>query len=200
MELRILNSTQLEQVYHQHMLEDFPKAERKSLATLQKHHRAGHYLCYGLYEDSSPQAPLLGYALLVCRPESAYLLLDYLAVVPERRDSGCGTAFLKLLQGACAAYRGILLEAEDPAAAADAQDAAIRQRRMAFYRRAGTRLMKLRCRLYGVDYRILCLPIAEEEQPDEETVKAALQGFYRLFSPPMLYRRFVRLTLPEEGC
>ena len=58
------------------------------------------------------------------------VLRDYLAAVSDERSAGHGSRMLGFLREACAEKGGILIEAEDPAFAADEADGEIRRRRI----------------------------------------------------------------------
>ena len=127
--VRKLNESALRGIYDAYMHEAFPPAELKPLAVMLRLMERGRYLCYGYYRNGR------------------------LAVTPELRGRGVGSAFLAALDavlgGVC-----ILGEVEMP----DSHDAglnAMRLRRIAFYERAGFSLTGAACRLYGVRYAII---------------------------------------------
>ena len=129
MEIRLLNEQQAEQIYRSYMVQDFPPSELKPFASVQGLMRRGLYEPLALYEDGA----LAAYAWLVVLPGCPGALLDYFAVLPERRGSGVGTRALQALAGHYAPSRQMLIiECEHPACA---PDPAAARRRVGFYLR-----------------------------------------------------------------
>jgi len=96
---------------------------------------------------------ITGFSILFVPPAQAFALLEYMAVAPERRNRGVGSALFKQTVERAGTPDGpsrvILLEVEsDRAAGADQQ---MRTRRQRFYRRLGC------VRIAGLHY-ILPLP------------------------------------------
>ena len=80
------------------------------------------------------------------------VLLDYFAIMPDKRGSGVGTEALKMLQKRYAGRR-FVLEIEDDAVPADNTEDRIR--RKSFYLRCGMDIMPYRVSLFGVEMLIL---------------------------------------------
>lgn len=92
MNLKELNNEDIEIIYNEHMIKDFPYGELKPLDVIQKLNKRKNYICIGLYNNNE----LLAYALLAS--SKSYLLIDYYAVCKEHRDEGIGSEFLSILQ------------------------------------------------------------------------------------------------------
>lgn len=150
-ELRLLDAAALRRVYREHMKADFPPAERKPLAMIERQVRTGQYDTLGLFQGEE----LLAYAFLWRDKEGRCALLDYLAVCRGGRGQGTGSAFLEQLKAHYGSFDGLLVEAEAEDHQAGAEDNAIRRRRIDFYRRCGFRLLDYRARLFGVTYSML---------------------------------------------
>ena len=148
---RLLDLAALRRIYRDHVKRDFPPAERKPLSAMERLCRAGRYDPLGYYVGDA----LLGYAFLWRDRSGAFVLLDYLAVCPEGRGQGLGTAMLEGLAGRCRDCRAVLVEAEAPGEDAAPEENALRLRRLNFYRRAGFRDLGWRVRLFGVWYVLL---------------------------------------------
>ena len=187
MELRPI--TDLEQWYARELTEAFPPNERKPLADIRALLEAGRYEALGLYDG----AALLGYANLWREPAvSGYVLLDYLAVCRDKpRGHGYGTAALRLLLDRCRDRRGLLVEVEAEEPGAEAEENALRRRRLAFYRRGGFRDLGYTARIFGVPYAMLV-----SGQSDQAEAAEAHRRLYHYEFSPWLYRRFIHI--PEE--
>ena len=155
MTLQKLDKKSIENIYKTQLVFDFPKDEVKPLATITNGFDKGVYNAYGLYEKGE----LLAYAFFIidknCR------LLDYFAVVNGKRGGGIGSKFIKLLKtelkGACEL---IIIESENPDTAQNESQKTTRLRRVDFYLKNGLCDTQTRAKVFGVDYKILTLPLS----------------------------------------
>ena len=108
-ELRKLDLDALHLVYRDHLTPDFPLAERKPLASMEKLFSAGRYEPWGLYREEE----LVAYAMMWRDPEGGFELLDYLGVCQGKpRGEGIGTVMMSYLMDHYSQAEGILVEAE----------------------------------------------------------------------------------------
>ena len=126
---------------------------------------------------------ILGYAFFVLR-EKDYLF-DYFAIAEERRNEGLGTLFLQQLSECIRGANCIVGEVEDPDRAGNESDRELQARRLQFYLRSGYRETGLSCKLFGVNYRILEVPTAEEHTTEE--LRTAYTELYRSMLPAVLF-------------
>ena len=176
--LRELGLDGLHHIYHEHLSHAFPRMERKPLSAMEKLMAAGRYEALGLYDGEE----LAAYALL----------WDDLAVCRDKpRGHGYGTAALRLLLDRCRDRRGLLVEAEAEEPGAEAEENALRRRRLAFYRRGGFRDLGYTARIFGVPYAMLV-----SGQSDQAEAAEAHRRLYHYEFSPWLYRRFIHI--PEE--
>ncbi len=184
--LNVLDDAQISRLYASGMRRDFPASELKSLAAILSMKHRGVYDALGAYgEDGVLEA----YALLY-RPEGQRIaLLDYLAVEPERRGAGVGSALLAQLQRHYATrVDALLIECERPKAAPDEAQA---RKRIRFYELAGAQMTDVRIWLFDVEYSILVLPCAQA-LPERDWA-AQMLAIYRQMLPGALYEQNVRL-------
>lgn len=146
MELMIPTPEQLREAYETDLKASFPPSELKPLAVIEALWAAGCYLPLCLYDGRER----LGECFL-WQGEAGWILLDYLAVTPERRSGGLGSLMLKKMRETYP-DQVILAEAETPAEAPDSRAA---ERRLDFYRRSGARLAAYDSRIFGVRYHTL---------------------------------------------
>ena len=150
-EIRLLDAAALRRVYRDHVKADFPPAERKPLAMIERQVRTGQYDTLGLFRGEA----LLAYAFLWRDKEGHCALLDYLAVCRGGRGQGTGSAFMEQLKAHYGGFDGLLVEAEAEDPQAGEEQNALRRRRIDFYRRCGFRMLDYKARLFGVTYAML---------------------------------------------
>lgn len=172
-EFRPLNREERAEVYVAHMACDFPDDELKPLPLLEQLIAVGINSFWGCFRDGA----LVGYYVLAHIQGSPLLLLDYLAVVPELRDTGCGTVILRQLQERLPAGQWLCIESERPESASEEEERRIRIRRVAFYRRGGAVRTPVHALLFGVDYALLVL--TREALPTAEEVERWYQQLYQ---------------------
>ena len=185
--LRPLSDAQTRLLYSHQMRRDFPESELKPLASILRMKAAGVYDVLGAHEGGT----MVAYALVYHPRQGRVLLLDYLAVEPERRGRGVGTA----LMGALKAYYEkmadvLLIECERPKAAPDERQA---RKRIRFYEGSGARLTSARVWLFEVEYSIMALPCAEAALPEGADWAQSILSLYRQMLEPEAYARNVRL-------
>lgn len=182
---RRLTLQQAEQIYIQYMKQDFAPDELKPFEMIRAALARGEYECLGFYDGER----FTGYAYLV-RLGKTYLL-DYFAIQADLRGSGYGSRILQMLRTEYADAESILIESENPDYAADKSDRADRQRRLRFYDKAGCLFTGVTVRLFGVEYKILELPVCGTHSPD--AVREAYMRLYRSFLSEERCRKYVFL-------
>lgn len=173
-EIRLLDAAALRRVYRDHVKADFPPAERKPLAMIERQVRTGQYDTLGLFRGET----LLAYAFLWRDKEGHCALLDYLAVCRGGRGQGTGSAFMEQLKAHYGGFDGLLVEAEAEDPQAGEEQNTLRRRRIDFYRRCGFRMLDYKARLFGVTYAML----ASGTLTDADAL-AAHRRHYRLDEP-----------------
>ena len=173
-EIRLLDAAALRRVYRDHVKADFPPAERKPLAMIERQVRTGQYDTLGLFRGET----LLAYAFLWRDKEGHCALLDYLVVCRGGRGQGTGSAFMEQLKAHYGGFDGLLVEAEAEDPQAGEEQNTLRRRRIDFYRRCGFRMLDYKARLFGVTYAML----ASGALTDADAL-AAHRRHYRLDEP-----------------
>jgi len=188
---KLTEQAEIARIYDEKMKQDFPPNELKPFSSILRAWEGRKYYCYVLETD----VEILGYAYFA-RNGCSYLL-DYLAIAGEHRDQGLGTVFLSQLADCFQATDCILVEAEDPDAAQNQQNAELRERRLNFYRKCGYRLTDVKTSVFGADYRILEAPTGKAHTA-EETAKIYAE-IYRTILPDRFYRSEFRIRCPDTG-
>ncbi len=163
-----------------YMEKDFPANELKPFSMIQKSFETGFMEGYGFYQQTEDGTEaLLAYALFVSIENM--MLFDYLAVVPEYRNSGVGSKFLAQLQEKLKGKDCIIGEVENPDYCEDETEKHTMQRRIAFYKRNGVRDTGVSGCVYGAEYRFFELEGFEEHTPEEALT--IMERFYRVYWP-----------------
>ncbi|MFG6337073.1 MAG: GNAT family N-acetyltransferase [Lachnospiraceae bacterium] len=191
-----LTEEEMTEIYHTYMKEDFPSDELKPLSHITRSMEAGFGFSLGIYDGKK----LAGYAVFILCREAKCALLDYFAILHDRRGKGMGHRAFSLL----AAYfeenlpevEGLYIESERVSAAEDEKQRLTRQRRIAFYLSCGCEMTALRSVLFGVDYSVLYKPFGARGQ---EPSQGALDTLYRKMFKPKHYARFVSLCVMPES-
>lgn len=183
--IRALGPDEIRALYAGRLKEDFPPDELKSLAAIERLYAQGRYACY-----AADGAGIPAYAFFVKLGSRA--LVDYFAVRRDLRGQGVGSRFLQALVGG--PLRGmdvVLLEADDPDAAPDADELDVRERRLRFYLRNGLVDTGVVAEVFGVAFRILALPVGDV--PVAADARRAYAELYRAILPRKTYDAEVRL-------
>ena len=183
LQVKELTLDQAEKVYREYLKADFPPEEVKPFSTIRGMWEKKSYCAYGFYEKAGEDAAdgLCAYAFLMADHMKRMLLLDYFAVSSQLRGSGYGSKALQLLRKECADWNGVVVEVEDDEIPdLDARTRDIRKRRISFYTNAGCRMTTARSRLWGVDYRIMVMPLMDlrAEENAAEKVISVYQCMY----------------------
>jgi GNAT superfamily N-acetyltransferase len=176
----VLDEAQRRRVYNEHMKEDFPPSELKSLELIEQGIAEGYYRFLGLLDHNE----VIGYVCLVEAGDAC--LIDYLAVVPGRRSSGAGSELLRLLENRLKDKEYVIIEAELPDSGRDADETALRKRRVEFYLRNGILDTGIDVRCFGVDFRILEAGTHDPHQ--RQDVIRRYENVYRRILPEKLFR------------
>lgn len=183
--LKILDEAQIVALYESSLKRDFPPSELKSLSAILSMMRKGRYDVLGALDGET----LVAYALMYCPGDRRVVLLDYLAVEPQMRNQGVGSALLLQLRDYYRASADVLMiECERPKSAPDEAEA---RKRIHFYTRAGAILTNVRIWLFDVEYSILALPCSEAA-PQADWAELML-SMYQQMLPKALYEQNVRL-------
>jgi len=198
MYIKKLDTPEICRVYRQHLKRDFPADELKPLFVIKGHIKNNFYQAFGLFADSSASSKhslknLLAYAYLCGRPSGSLMLLDYLAVLPDRRSQGLGSTFLDLVQNELQDVTGLVAEVERVDVAETETERNVRQRRLDFYLRAGFCQSSVRGNIFGVDYTIVYRPLSREL--NETELLSAMEQLYHEMLPPLLFRQKIHLEL-----
>ena len=184
-----LTLQEVRDVYQNYVVKDFPRNERKTLKMIEDALERNEYQCFGAKENDEIQA--YAFFVRVEKEGQTLLLLDYLAVRKELRDTGVGSWFLQNISNNVLKDADIaLLEVDNPDYAKDDEELSIRNRRLQFYLRNGLQDTSVRAWVFGAEYSILEIPV--HGQHGYEVVKATYEVLYQSILPPRIYARMIR--------
>lgn len=186
---RILEKNEIEEIYKNHMKKDFPKDELKPLSMIIRSIDNGNYSCYGLFENEE----LFGYACFVSLKKDGkiYCLLDYFAVLCDRRDKGIGSEFLRILREKFTDTEIFLCESED-IKNSFGEELNTRQRRISFYLRNDFVDTTVRANVFGVDYILLEFNLGKTHTADE--VCQRYIDIYSVILPKSKHEKNIRIN------
>lgn len=192
-DIKKMAEDQLTEIYQRHMKQDFPASELKPLSHILRSMEAGFGFALGVYEEEE----LAGYGVFILCEETSCALLDYFAILRDRRGKGMGHRAFSLIasyfQMHLPEIAGLYIESERVTAAEDEAQRLVRERRISFYRSCGCEMTALRSVLFGVDYSVLYKPLGKKGQGDGPS-REALDALYMKMFKPEHYEKFVRLT------
>lgn len=184
-----LSLEQARAVYIGNAHRDFPGDELKPFSMIEILHGNGCYECYGFYQQENDE--LCAYAFLMKDADTKMLLLDYFAVCEKLRGKGYGTASLQMLKRDLTDWNGIIFEVEDDEEAASDEEALIRKRRIAFYENNGVVMTDERSYVFGVDYKLMVLSLADKAAG--EHMKEKITSVYKKMLPKKVFLEMFKL-------
>lgn len=191
--IKKLNLDEIREIYNAYMHEAFPPSELRPFASMEMLYNKNCYPCYGFYDETDS---LCAYAYFSCTENGKYALLDYFAVRKDLRGTGIGSKTFPLLRTEMKDRDGLLLEVESVESAEAEEEVNIRRRRIAFYERCGCEMAKAKSLLYGVDFNILVLPIAQPV-PEAKVVLHELENIYHVMFDDELYKHVCHPFIAE---
>lgn len=199
-----LDRDELTKIYETYMKQDFPSDELKPLSHILSSMEEGFGFTLGIYGDGE----LSGYAVFILCEETGCALLDYFAILKDRRGEGLGhCAFLlfeEYFTRNLPKVEGLYIESERISAAENEDQRLTRQRRIAFYLSCGCEMTTLRSVLFGVDYSVLYRRLGGRMEDAgtrrrQQPAKEALDTLYQKMFKPEHYLRSVSLTEAAEN-
>ncbi len=170
--LRPLERDRFRELYRCHIDRDFPADERPPERMFADGLDRGLYTGYIYVEDDEER----GYAFLIER--SGAVMLFLFAVYDGYRGRGVGTRFMRELLEMIRGRRCIVLEAERPETAENAEERTVREKRIGFYERLGyTAYREIDYEVYHVPMWLMVHPLGNLLPPARK-VADAMRGFY----------------------
>lgn len=177
--IRSMTLEELREIYHKHMMHDFPDDERKPLFVIEKRYQKKQNLCLCYVEEDY----IKGYSILEFSKKNKCLLMDYFAVVSEYRNQGAGTRFMNELKEYFKEWNAVLIESESIFDQTS-------KKRLEFYQRCGAVISSIKVNLYFVDYEILVISLKKDM--NQADVKKDLDEIYGKIYPKPFQKLYLK--------
>lgn len=146
--LKDINIDKFKKEVYSYYLEIFPEDERKPLKLIQS-------TCEKKYTKIMEilyKSELVGFMLLNRVKDNGYAVLDYLAILPQYRNSKFGTKALQILLEQEKESNGIFIEIEKVGLGKDTEENLLREKRRNFYEKIGFKKLNFDLFLFDVIY------------------------------------------------
>ncbi len=162
---------EFKQKIYPYYLEIFPEEERKTIKQIEIGYRKGYVKIIKIMYQNQ----LVGFMTLNRVKENGYIILDYLAILPEYRNKQFGTKALKLLFEEEKECKGIFIEIEKVGLGKDESENLARQKRKAFYENVGCKELNFDLFLYGVIFTPL---LFSKNEDNEDSIISEILEIY----------------------
>lgn len=147
-ELKYIDINQFEKEIYPYYIEIFPEEERKPLNIIQSAYvRQYIKIIEILYRNE-----FVGFMLLNRIKDNGYVVLDYIAILPQYRNNKFGTEALKILLKQEEKNSGVFIEIEKVGLGKTKEENIEREKRKKFWERLGFNKLNFDLRLFGVIY------------------------------------------------
>lgn len=148
MELKDIDIEKFKKEVYSYYLEIFPEDERKPLELIKLSYEK-HYtkIIEIIYKNE-----MVGFMLLNRVKDNGYAVLDYLAILPQHRNSKFGTKALQILLEQEKENSGIFIEIEKVGLGNSEEENLLREKRKRFYEKIGFKKLNFDLILFNVIY------------------------------------------------
>lgn len=160
--LKYVGMNEFKEDVYSYYLEIFPEDERKPLELIQSSYEEQYTKIIEIIHKSE----IVGFMLLNRVKEKGYCVLDYLAILPQYRNSKFGTKALQLLLEQEKENKGVFIEVEKPGLGRDKEENLLRERRTNFYEKIGFKKLNFDLLLFDVMY----VPYLYSKINDDESI------------------------------
>ena len=183
--IRRMDITELKEFYYR-IEQDFPVGEYAPYDIVFDHVQSGMQegmvFCEGK-ED-------LAYSICTVNNSNGYVLVSLLAVYPEYRGNGVGSAFIHTLGKKYEQKQAIIVEVERPSLSPSVNEQDCRQRRIEFYKKLGFYLIpEVEYTIWDVPMHLMALPIiASKEIINQDISRIMHQIYYPLLGEQFIHK------------
>lgn len=182
--VRKMTIQEMEKIYQQQLVNDFPPNETKPFSSIKEMWEKGIYRGYVLEENNR----LCAYWYTLYIEKENIKLLDYFAVVQAYRGKGYGSLVMRYLKKQVAVSDSIIfIESENPQKSRTQEEQVVREKRLQFYQNNGAKDTEFRTGVYQADYILLALGEIVDKRDTEDWIRRVYQEFY------------TRAILPQNG-
>ena len=175
MKLKDISIDEFKKDVYSYYLEIFPEDERKPLELIQASYN-NHYtrIIKILHKNE-----MVGFMILNKAKDNGYVILDYLAIMSQYRNSKFGTKALQILIEQEKECRGIFIEVEKVGLGKDIEENLIREKRARFYEKLGFKRLNFDLFLFDVVYTPYVFLYKEDA---EDVIMNKIFNIYELIS------------------
>lgn len=187
MELRNIDIDKFKKEVYSYYLEIFPEDERKPLELIKSSYEK-HYtnIIEILYKNE-----MVGFMILNRVKDDGYAVLDYLAILPQYRNSKIGTRALQVLLEQEKQNKGIFIEIEKVGLGKDKEENLLREKRKNFYEKIGFKKLNFDLLLFDVIYTPYLFSNIKD---DEDTIIDEIFDIYESISGKERIRQNCKVT------
>lgn len=146
--LKDIDIDEFKKEIYQYYLDIFPEDERKSIELIQSSYEKQYTKIIEILHKNE----IVGFMLLNRVKDKGYGVLDYLAILPQYRNSKFGTKALKILLEQEKENSGIFIEIEKVGLGKDKEENLLREKRKGFYEKVGFKKLNFDLFLFDVIY------------------------------------------------
>jgi len=181
-EIETIKPADFKRIY-KHIKKDFSAGEYAPYFVLHMQIINGIQQGFLLFSDGREAA----YSVCAGGNPNGFALISLLAVYPEYRGAGIGTAFVEEIKKMYADKKGIIVEVEKPENAANDTEKSKRDKRMDFYQRAGFEIIP------GIAYSIWGVPMHLMVYPGGQTAPGDVgRVIYEIYLE-LMGKRFIHM-------
>ena len=172
-DLQYVDINIFEKNIYQYYLENFPKEEeRKTLEEFENAYNNGYVKFIQILNNSQ----LIGFMILNIK-DNGYMILDYLAILPQYRNKGYGTEAVKRLIKLSSKNKGIIIECEKISKKRDYKENTLKIKREKFYEKLGFKKMNFDLLLWNILYTPY---VFSNDYINEDLVASEMLAIYKL--------------------
>lgn len=175
MELKDIDIEKFKKEVYSYYLEIFPEDERKPLELIKSSYEK-HYtkIIEIIYKNE-----MVGFMLLNRVKDNGYAVLDYLAILPQYRNSKFGTKALQILLEQEKENSGIFIEIEKVGLGNSEEENLLREKRKNFYEKIGFKKLNFDLILFNVIYTPY---LFSNKKDDEDFIIGEIFSIYKAIS------------------
>lgn len=175
MKLKDIGIDKFKKEVYSYYLEIFPEDERKPLELIQLSYEKQYTkIIEILYKNE-----IVGFMVLNRVKDKGYAVLDYLAILPQYRNSKFGTKALQILLEQEKENSGIFIEIEKVGLGKDIEENLLREKRKNFYEKVGFKKLNFDLFLFDVVYTPYLFSNSED---DEDMIIDEILNIYEAIS------------------
>lgn len=133
---------------------------------------------------------------IVAQNKNGYVLISLFAVLPEKRSKGIGTRFLEALLEKQKGKKGVIVEVESLGCLLSETEYDLRRRRIAFYEKAGFRMIpNIYYSIWGIPMHLMVLPMEASLGDINEKIEQTMTDIYdKLLTPRFSHKMVIYRT------